>query len=341
MLHVSNDPSAEADWLCRLISEHAEALTSGRLGAHFQLAPASFRLHSRGRNTIYRVSGRFHWFLKLPRGGDEGPILRERLGAENTARALGELPEYCAPTVVRISARPGFVLTTAIPGESLNRVALTRTWIPGERAGTHVERCFANLGMLLARLHKDGRVTTDLPDATTTPYQTLRIMLAKVDEPDSIVDTIRTWCETRPGLDDRADFVHGNMRMNNVLAVGTRLAFIDFENCGRGSVYQDVSRPVSELLLTHCLWAFPHRRATRFLSAFLHAYASHHAYDPSLLWDSVGARVARYYLEFRTRAGAPARIGGLPVRGSCLRELTDALMSNRLHRLIPDLSLPV
>ena len=240
------------------------------------------------------------------------------------------------PQLVRISAKPGYVLATAIPGECLNRVAWTRTWIPGERAGMHVERCFANLGMLLARLHNDGRVTTDSPDATTTPYQTLRIMLAKIDRPDSIVDTIHAWCETHPSHDERVDFVHGNLRMDNILAVGTRLAFIDFENCGRGSVYQDLSRPVSELLLTRSLWAFPHRRATRFLSAFLDSYASHHAYDPTLLWDCVGARVARYYLENRTRTVLPAMIGGVPVRMANLRELTSALMSNRLHQVMPE-----
>ena len=307
------------------------------MGRRFQLGPATFRVYAGGRNTVYRVSGLFDWFLKLPRKSDPAPIVRERLGAETVARALGRLPEYCGATVIRVSQSPSYVLASAIPGEPLNRAVFRRSWIPGEAAIGRLEQCFSNLGMLLARLHGDRAIPPEFPDATTRPFETLRAMVERIKNPDAMVQSIGAWVDARAGLDAGTEFVHGNFRLNNILTVGTCAGFIDLENCGRGSCYQDVSRPVSELLLARCLWAFPRRRTGRLLSMFLVSYARHHAYESQQLLDFVGARIARYFLETRSRHVFPGTVGGLPLRRASLDALTDAVLTGRLSGLIPEL----
>jgi Ser/Thr protein kinase RdoA (MazF antagonist) len=188
---------------------------------------------------------------------------------------------------------------------------------------------------VLATLHANAKTSADAPEATTKPFEVVRGLLAAVTEPDAISDAIGLWYEGHVRVDEGTSFIHGNLRLDNVLNSSGRVGFIDFENCGRGSFYQDLSRPVAELLLTRALVAFPHARITRCIAAFLKGYAELLPSDETLLWDFVGARIARYYLETRRSRHMPGTVGGIPVLRRRLDELTSHVLARHLTDLIP------
>jgi aminoglycoside phosphotransferase (APT) family kinase protein len=303
------------------------------------LDDVSFRLYGQARNTIYRVSSRCNWFLKMPRSGDASSMERERIGAETMREVFRDQPDYEGAAVIRVSAEPAFVLAATIPGKPLNTFVFTQCWVPGAHAAQRLERTFLTLGSLLASLHRRGRVEPRIPAATTRPFQALASLLDRSRDTDEITDAIATWHHRGGRLDAGETFLHGNFRLDNILRIDGRLGFLDFENCGTGSSYQDLSRPVSELLLTRCVAPFPHARANRWLRAFLDAYSRGHAYDPALLGPYVGARLARYYLESRRSGGVlPKTIGGLPVIAGRLNRLVLDALRQPIEQLAPEIS---
>jgi aminoglycoside phosphotransferase (APT) family kinase protein len=318
----SNDAATEADGLCSLISRNFDALRASRMGGRFQLGAASFRLHSSARNTIYRVAHQFNWFLKLARSGDIAPFVHEQIGSEIISGTLGTNADYAGARVIRISTAPPFVLSSTIEGRPLNTVFFTNVWTPTLRAQTTLEEHFETLGLLLAELHAAPPGGADMPDATTAPFRMLQRLLDQRQDRDRTTNAIASWLRAHARSDGGKTFIHGNLRFDNVLNVGSRLAFIDFENCGTGSAYQDVSRPVTELLLTRCVIGFPVRRATRCIDAFLRAYARRHSLDEQALNDFVTARIARYYMEAGNKNIVTRRIGGIPVSMRSIETVT-------------------
>jgi Ser/Thr protein kinase RdoA (MazF antagonist) len=197
----------------------------------------------------------------------------------------------------------------------------TRVWVPSASAETVLAKRFETLGTLLAELHAAALVAPDAIDATTTPFRTLRRLLDRSGEHDRTTRALASWLDIHERPDTGDTFIHGNFRFDNVLDVGGRLAFIDFENCGRGSFYQDLSRPISELLLTRCAMVFPVGRALRCAREFLQAYASRLSYEAGGLNDFVTARLGRYWLETRDEGISRRRIGGIPVSRSRVEAL--------------------
>ena len=317
----NSDISAEADRLCQTIEKNAAALRTGGMGRRFDLDGASFVLHASARNTIYRVSARYAWFLKLTRDGNVGPMEHERLGAATIDRALGEQPRYRGSAVTRVSLTPPYVLASTIQGQELNRLFVRECWTPGAKAATRNEDTFRTLGTLLAILHRDADIPPDSLPATTRPFEVVDNLLRRVREPDHVTDTIAKWQEAHRLPDAGTVFQHGNFRLDNILRTSDGVGLIDFENCGTGSPYQDLSRPVVDLVLTRALVLFPSARAFRCIGAFLEEYSRLHQIDASQLWKLVSVRMARYYLEARARRFRVS-IGGLPVSKTKLNRLT-------------------
>ena len=327
--------AAEAERLRELIVSNAEPLRTARLGKEFQVDGASFRLFGKARNAIYRVKWDFNWFLKLTSSGDSRAMVRERLGATMVGEALASCAEYDGAALTQVGLDPAYVLATTIPGRPLNLVFLTRSWLPDWAGSQPLHDQFGRLGRLLATLHADSRPSSDTPEATSRPFETLEGLLGAVSESDGMTDTIAAWYESHVRPDGGSSFVHGNFRLDNIQSADARLGFLDFENCGTGSSYQDLSRPVAELLLTRSLVAFPQQRVTRCIRAFLDGYAQVRPHDEDILWDFVGARVARYYLETRERGSFPGRIGGIPVVRKKIDDLTRVTLTGNLRDLIP------
>jgi hypothetical protein len=322
----------EADQLSALVTNHAVALAGATLGKSFDLGPAHFSLYAKNRNTIYKVDGRFSWFLKLSPVADAAVMPRERLGAEYCNRVLGSTAGYAGPFVSRVSLSPPFVLADALSGPPLTRVLIVDAWAP--RTSAKAEAAFATLGTLLSVLHADRTLPSDAPEATKRPFDVVARLAHKLRERrDETVREVLEWGRVQRGGQDDESFIHGNLRLDNLLVTDGGIGFVDFENCGRGPRYQDASRPITQLFLLRASLAAPARRIDRMLAAFMSSYAGAHPVDAAALGDWVAVRLARYYLESATRSW-PGLIGGLPVVRSRLASLTRSLMRDGLEATI-------
>jgi Ser/Thr protein kinase RdoA (MazF antagonist) len=135
-------------------------------------------------------------------------------------------------------------------------------------------------------------------------------------------------------------FQHGNFRLDNVLVGNGCLGLIDFENCGSGSCYQDLSRPITDLVLMSAAFPFFRRRLARCAAAFLAAYGGVRSIDNVRLWELVVVRLARYYLEARAQ-GFRTTVGGMPVSKRRLDRLLLAAVEDRTDAPHLDISVPV
>jgi Ser/Thr protein kinase RdoA (MazF antagonist) len=327
-------PDGEAERLCRLIDEHADSLRGAALGKRFTLDGATFRLFAVGRNTIYRVSAQSSWFLRLSRSGDVRFMDREQRGARAIGAAVGKLPEYCGAAVIRVAVEPAYVLASAIPGTPLNAALATEAWLPGAAAAARLEALFATLGTLLATLHAEARNAPGATASIERPFEALQKLLDQHVGADSMSDEIRAWHDAHKRSDDGPTFVHGNMRLDNVLKIGNQLGFIDFEHCGSGTLYQDLSRPVSQLLMTRMTLAFPRERASRCLRALLEHYRRVQPFDIARLSDHVGGRLAHSYLRAQTGGATRGRVAGMPVIKSKVDSVTRAVLREGIHGVL-------
>jgi aminoglycoside phosphotransferase (APT) family kinase protein len=320
---------AEADQLSALTTNHATELASAARGKSFELGGARFRLHAKNRNTIYRVGAQFDWFLKLAPPVDSLVMQCERLGSDYCNRVLGRIGGYAGPFVSRVSLAPPFVLADALNGPPLTRVLFVGAW--ARRSPARVEEAFATLGTLLSVLHADRTLPPNAPEASKRPFAVVRQLAEKLRATrDETIDAVRGWSEADRGGDDDDSFIHGNLRLDNLLLTDTGIGFVDFENCGRGPRYQDASRPITQLLLLRASLAAPTGSIDRILAAFMASYGKAQPYDAAALGDWVAVRLARYYLESARRT-RPGFIGGLPVVRSRLASVTRRLMRDGLQ----------
>jgi hypothetical protein len=129
--------------------------------------------------------------------------------------------------------------------------------------------------------------------------------------------------------------IHGNLKLENVLARRDRLCLLDFENCGRGSPCEDLSWACSQIALTRNLTVFPYRRGLGLLSAFLQGYRSSRPFRADVLLDYVTRRVCHYYADQCSPRFKRPRIAGLPVRKARLERLVGELLDGRHAAVFP------
>lgn len=272
------------------------------------------------------------WYLKAPLLASQGVVHRERVGAAMVGGAFPGHPLYVRSGVYRVNDVPPFILSAAIPGRPLNRLLASYGWLPSR--ALELEQLFSTLGHLTATLHLIPPVP-GATRATTDPFGHLHRMLAR-HPPSELSSLVKRWLREHEHDDWGPQFIHGNLRFDNIIVNGARLGFIDFENSGLGSIYQDLSRPVTEIALSCASVAFPRRRARRWIAAFLQGYARLNAFDAHTLWDFVGARVARYQLENVGISMWRRRIRGVPVSPSRLNHLLVEILNGRAVSLLLD-----
>jgi type II secretory pathway component PulM len=85
------------------------------------------------------------------------------------------------------------VLASAIPGRPLNRVFYTGIWRPIWAGPRRIDTQFHTLGQLLATLHEHAVVPAGAPGATTTPFDTVKALLASARGDDAMIPVIEAW----------------------------------------------------------------------------------------------------------------------------------------------------
>jgi len=317
---------ADADRLCQVVEQHFDGLIADTSETERRFDDVTFRAFRRDRNVIYRASRRFRWFLKLLRVDNLQAVARERLGAATIEATIGSRPEYGGSPVIRVSTNPAFVLSAAVEGRALDRALVRQALMPLSFTATGLQEAFRTTGTLLATLHASATLPDGAPPAEKHEFASLAQGLRRVKQGDAVTKAIAVWYERHGQSDSGRFFVHGNMRPDNLVRVGNRIAFLDFEHCGSGPFYQDLGRPIAYLLQLTAVSPFARRRIREWVRAYLGAYGAVHAYDERLLNAFVNARLARHYLQTRSKSILQRRIAGIPVsRGTLARLLTASL----------------
>ena len=152
-----------------------------------------------------------------------------------------------------------------------------------------VRTAFERVGRSLARFH----LAAPFAETVATNRRIDQLVLrwpATGCAPNAVVEAALAFVRQQPSLVPDA-VIHGNMQMENVIAEHSGVTFIDFENCGFGSRYEDLSVLCSQLLLTETLVWFPPRVSHEAMTALLDGYCANGECRMDVLQTSVGARL--------------------------------------------------
>jgi hypothetical protein len=106
---------------------------------------------------------------------------------------------------------------------------------------------------------------------------------------------------------------------------------LDFENCGAGNRYEDLSLICSHLLLLRAVLLVPRARASAGMTAMLDGYRGVRDYDPKLMAKYLTMQLCQYYIRafVSNPSTMSATVAGLPVMKSRLEHLIATSMSSQ------------
>lgn len=316
-LRANDQVAPELDSLGHTIDRNGDSLRHAAFGRNFSLEGFKFRLIKRDKNHVYVVRGQHEWFLKLPVQRDRLMMRRESFGSELASSIVSACPGYREPAGLLINEEHGYTLVGAIPGWRLNILLYLTCFNPIFDSHRSLQQTFRRLGVMLATIHsapiapgapQSDRGLSRLFNASPSMSRVERELQPRVEQLTASFDAGEPVC-----------IVHGNARMDNVIAVPGALTLIDFENCGLGSPYDDLSIITSQLRLLSSLMWFPTGRSKAMLDAFVEGYAELRSFDEGTLNRAVALRMVHYYCGFT--ASGKATMAGIPVVGTKLRSL--------------------
>ncbi len=338
-LQESDSMAREANFLCDCIESNQEKLRRGGVGSKVTIDKAIFRVVQTDRNVVYRIKKDFKWYLKMPHGGGAEPIYHEIAGAKRITNSLAKDKGYLHPSVIRGSTDFSYVLYSEIVGQTLNIAFYSHCLLPFLGRSNKLKTGFNNFGQALGGLHRTNSSPID-PAATPNLVNEVQRALNLVGQYDSTLDLIASYLnkhniQSAPPT----TFIHGNLKLENVLFGSNKVAFIDFENCGYGSPYEDLSWPTSQMILTRSLFGFPWKLVSETISGFLESYKSFLTYEREQLLQYITLRVSLYYIQVILGKFGKPTIAGLPIRLSTLQKMTSELISGNYEKTLPGINL--
>lgn len=147
------------------------------------------------------------------------------------------------------------------------------------------------------------------------------------------------WFREIPSVQCESTLIHGNLGPTNVLVCDDKVCFIDFENFGRGLRYHDLSLICYFIMLTHALSLFPSKHASLSLSSLLKGYKEELNYQPEILLQYLTILICCYYLQTCCSDRVSAKIAGIPVNKSRLRNLVMAMLDRDIDSAFPGIDL--
>ncbi len=338
-LQESDSMAQEANLLCHSIESRQEELRKADFGRKISIDNAQFSVVQADRNIVYRITKDYRWYLKMPSGGGEDPILREIAGAQSITNSLAKEKGYHHPSVVRGSVDSSYVLYSEILGQQLNIAFYSHCFLPFLGRSKRLKIGFSNLGQALGRLHKKDVSPKDLV-ATRDLVGEVQGTLKGVNQSDLILDLIDSYLNgsnIKPA--PSTSFIHGNLKMENIIFGSNKISFIDFENCGHGSPYEDLSWPASQMILTRSIFGFPWKPASQALSRFFESYKSTFDYEKELLLQYITLRISLYYIQILLGKFGRPTIAGLPIRISNLQKIISELISGNIQKALPGVTI--
>ncbi len=338
-LQESDSMAREANSICHSIESKQEGLRKANFGKKFTIDNAKFNVIQADRNIVYRITKDYRWYLKMPNGGNAEPILREIAGAKSITNSLAKEKGYHHPSVVRGSVDSSYVLYSEILGQQLNIALYSHCFLPFFGRSKRLKIGFSNFGQALGGLHKKDAYPKDLV-ATRDLVGEVQETLKGVTQSNLILDLIDSYLNgsnIKPA--PSTCFIHGNLKMENIIIGSNKISFIDFENCGYGSPYEDLSWPASQMILTRSIFGFPWKPASQALSRFFESYQSKFNYEKEILLQYITLRVSLYYIQILLGKFGRPTIAGLPIRISSLQKMISELISGNFQKALPGVTI--
>jgi len=277
--------------------------------------------------------------LKMPSGGSSEPILREMVGAEHVTKVLAQEKGYSHPLVVRGSGDSSYILYSEVLGQQLNRAFYAHCFFPFLGRSKQLKNGFGHLGQALGCLHRTNSSSRN-PVATRDLVEEVHRTLKNVRQSDQIVDAIDSYvCKHNIQPAPQTTFIHGNLKLENILFGSPKVSFIDFENCGHGSPYEDLSWPASQIILTRSILGFPWNLASQTLSGFLESYQCYGEYEREHLLEYITLRISLYYIQMTLGKFGRPTIAGLPIRRAILRNIISELIAGNVAKALPGVAI--
>jgi aminoglycoside phosphotransferase (APT) family kinase protein len=318
----------EADLLCRRVESDHAAFRKGNGGRSTGRDGARIRLVQADRNLVYRIRRQFSWYLKMPNHANSDVITRESCGAATLQRRIGDHPGYQAPAMTRFSMEDSYMLATEVPGRKLNHVLFAACLLPSRMRRHQLAAAFRHLGEVIGRLHQTNASNATIPKANRDIAASFSTECQNIHGRDLLTTRIVEWMASQTWSTTADSFIHGNLKLENVIVNGGNICLLDFENSGHGVIYIDLSWAVTTIVLTKSLVIFPWKSALHAAALMLAGYRQCHEYSEQTLLQYVAVRVCKYYMDACDPRWCSPRISGIPVSRRKLTSLVNSLISD-------------
>ena len=321
--------SEEANIVCDIINNNFSNFLKIGWGKFFKIEKFSFELIQADRNIVYKICGGHTWYLKIaPPDNREQVIEHEAVGLKHYHQMSEQLDYNKVCATFRCSSLYGYVLVSQLPGETINKQYYKTCFKLGKRSKKAINKWYSLLGSQLALLHliPGNQFSINIKSNRKSSFIQLKQLIDKTKKPTEFIDRIEEWYSNAEFDSFPASFIHGNLKPENILLSKDTLFLIDFENCGIGSIYDDLSFFSNHLFLTRALYYYPWKNSQEVLTSFIQGYKDVGEFNEKLFINYLIARLSHYYLQSYFFQKSIPTVSSIPVRKSSLYKLILHLM---------------
>jgi len=325
---------SEVSNLTESVEENLPHLRQVDLGSRFQLGQAQWQLLAGAdKNVVYQIRAEETWYLKVSRVEPHEGIAREEESARLVRRVLENYPNH-QPACVRANVADGWMLSLAVKGIFLNNALYRASFLPTPSRRQSVLASFEKFGRMIGTLHSGG----DEPNLPRFRKPTAREefdgQLKRCSPDATMVNELANYAE-QIEEDSQPALLHGNLRRENIFCYRDQVSLIDFEDCGTGSKYDELSKFVAGLLMLRTLTWFPWRLGAQAAGRFLSGYGETNNFNPAHLRDALLLRIGKQYLGILR--GKKTTVMRIKVSKKATIRVLRALMDDSICQLAPGL----
>ena len=314
-LSVSEDESVacEADQLCYLAEKHNNQLFKFKRNQKIIINDNKFHCISSDKNIIFKVQGKFHWFLKFSL--NEEWVQHEIIGAMAAKKTLGQFDGYRHADVIRASTTSKYTLYSSVDGMDFNTMLIKACLVGVVKFPNFIVPVMQNLGRSIGKLHSYN-ISPEVKALNPNTSHYINSYLNELNESNSIVDKIVHWIEKHPTSPESTSWIHGNIKSEDIIISNRKVTLIDFGTCGIGESYEDLTNICAYLWLLRAVPLFPWRIAQHAMSALFDGYAKEYHYDKRTLATYITYGIFRYYIKNVVMGNGIATLSKMPVSRS-------------------------
>ncbi|GAB4334236.1 MAG: hypothetical protein Kow0037_12800 [Calditrichia bacterium] len=323
--------------IIQLIETNFAQLKQLPVGQKTDIAGFSFRSLQKSKNLVQKVEGPENFYLKIRLHDDFSALEKEAAGMKFLEKQLQGQRFYLFPQYFHVNMELGYILSSEIRGrnlkESLHRYSL-RVWSRGRK---ELPEQFFRLGQIVAQFQKPA---PEFPEPSIgNLYNYIQTRVDRLTNPGPLAEKILNWLQKHPEPKLPQVFVHGNLKLDNVISLPPRLSIMDFETAGSGAIYNDPVRVLKNLILAELALGFPTGLSRQCANRFLDGYRQMQSWSAELMEQYIKVILFDHYLQYHCIKKRGDSLSGFPIRTRTLEKFCEKLLSGSLRELLPWLRL--